>query len=134
MMRIPVSVGKSSIHGLGIFAVSPIRKGTVIWEYDYLLDRNFTEFSVNYSEKRLSYFIRERGYINPARPLMWILPVDEAQFWNFPKRGEPANTELGGVLDGEHLILAARNIEANEELTIPPESDLDYERKMGAHP
>jgi hypothetical protein len=134
MMMIPVTVGKSAIHGIGIFALSPIQKGAVLWQYEPGLDRAISEYSVNYAEKRISHFIRQRGYINPGNPKEWILPIDESQFWNFPKRGEPANTELGGLLDGEHLILAARNIEANEELTIPPESDADYERKMEGRP
>jgi hypothetical protein len=130
MMMVPVTVGKSSIHGLGIFALAPIRKGAVIWQYEPGVDREFSDYSINYGEKRVYHFIRERGYINGNRPKMWILPVDAAQFWNFPKRDEEANCALGGLLDGEYLILAARDIEANEELTIPPESDADYERKM----
>lgn len=130
MMRIQVSVGKSAIHGLGIFAVSPIKQGAVIWEYEPGLDHLFSEYAVTQSEKRIADFIRQRGYINPDNPQKWILPCDEAQWWNFPNREEPANTMLGGILDGEHLILAARNIEAGEELTIPPESDADFERKM----
>lgn len=134
MMRVPVTVGKSAIHGMGIFAIAPIRKGTVLWEFESGLDRQVSEYSVNYGEQRVYGFIRERGYINPLRPKVWIICVDEAQFWNFPKRDEPANCELGGLVDGEYLILAARDIEANEELTIPPESDLDYERKMKGRP
>lgn len=130
MMRVPVTVGKSTIHGLGIFAVSPIPKGTVLWQYEPGLDRAVSEYSVNYGEKRIYHFIRSRGYINPLRPKVWIVCIDEAQFWNFPKRGEPANTELGGEVDGEFLILAARDIEPNEEITIPPDSDTDYSRKM----
>ena len=130
MMMVQVTVGKSTIHGLGIFAVSPIRKGAVVWQYEPGLDRPISEYSIKYGEKRISDFIRTRGYINPKESKTWILPCDEAQFWNFPKRDEKANTELGGTLDGEHIILAARDIEANEELTIPPESDADYERKI----
>lgn len=133
-MMIPVTVQKSPIHGLGIFAISPIKAGTVIWQYEPGLDRQVSEYSVNYGEKRVHEFIRNRGYINPLRPQLWVLPVDEAAFWNFPRRGEAANTELGGLSDGEYLILAAREIEANEEITIPPESDLDYERKMKGRP
>ena len=127
---IPVTVGKSAIHGLGIFAIDPIRKGTVVWQFETGIDREFSNYSVNYGEKRVRRFIQARGYINPQSPNMWIVPVDEGQFWNFPPRGEAANCELGGLIDGEHLILAARDIEANEELTICPESDADYSRKM----
>ena len=130
MMRIPVTVGKSKIHGLGIFAVDPIAKGAVLWQFEPGLDRPISEYSIKYGEKRIADFLRDRGYINPANPKVWILPCDEAMFWNFPRNGEKANTELGGLVDGEFLILAARDIEPNEELTIPPESDLDFARKM----
>jgi uncharacterized protein len=134
MMLVPVSVGKSAIHGLGVFAISPIRKGAVLWQFEGGLDRQISDYSVNYGEKRVADFIRERGYINPVNPKLWIVPVDAAQWWNFPRRGEPANTELGGMVDGEYLILAAKDIEPGEELTIPPESDLDYYRKMQGRP
>jgi hypothetical protein len=134
MMRVPVTVGKSGIHGQGVFAIEPIRQGTVLWQYEPGLDRAVSEYSVNYGEKRIYQFIRTRGYINPLRPKVWIVCIDEAQWLNFPKRGEAANTELGGLLDGEHLILAARDIEANEEITIPPESDASYEMKMEGRP
>jgi SET domain-containing protein len=130
MMRVPVTVGKSAIHGLGVFAIDPIRKGTVLWQYEPGFDHQVSEYSIKYGEKRIQDFVRERGYINPDDPQVWVVCVDEAQFWNFPKRDEPANTELGGLVDGEFLILAARDIEPNEEITIPPESDADYERKM----
>lgn len=134
MMMVPVTVGKSAIHGMGIFAVSPIRAGTVIWEYTPGLDRQVSHYAVNFGDPRIISYIKQRGYVNPDRLQVWVICVDEAQFWNFPKRGEPANTKLGGLLDGEYLILAARDIEANEEITIPPESDADYSRKMEGRP
>lgn len=130
MMMIHVTVGKSAIHGLGVFAISPIRAGTVIWQYEPGLDRPISEYAIKYGEKRIADFVRTRGYINPDKPNVWILPCDEAQHLNFPKKGEPANLCLGGMLDGEYLLLAARDIEANEELTVPLESDLDSERKL----
>lgn len=130
MMMVPVTIGKSDIHGLGVFAIDPIRKGSVVWQYEPGIDRPISEYSIKYGEQRIADFVRTRGYVNSRNPKVWILPGDEAQFWNFPPRGKLANTELGGTLDGEHIILAARDIAANEELTIPPESDLDWERKM----
>jgi hypothetical protein len=89
-----------------------------------------SNYSVKYGDPRTIAYIKERGFINPAQPEIWVLCIDEAQFLNFPKRGEAANIELGGLLDGEHLLLAARDIEEGEELLVPPESDADYERKM----
>lgn len=55
---------------------------------------------------------------------------DEAQFLNFPPEGEKANIQLGGVVDGQDVLITARDIKAGEELTVPPESDADYSRKI----
>jgi hypothetical protein len=62
-----------------------------------------------------------------------VICVDEAQFLNFPRVGESANLCLGGLQDGEHLLLAAVDIPAGTELTVPPESDTDYARKMKSY-
>jgi hypothetical protein len=94
------------------------------------MDRAISDYSVKYGDPEVMRFIQERGYINPARPKLWILCCDESQHLNFPKKGEQANLRLGGIIDGEHVLLAAREINPGEELTVPPESDLDYERKM----
>jgi hypothetical protein len=129
MMMIPVEVKKSEIHGLGIFALEPIRKGQVLWEFTPGLDRSVSDYAVELAEPRKRHFIMERGYLNSANK-HWVMCMDEAQFWNFPLEGVPANCLLGGKQDGENLIIAGRDIAAGEELTICPESDGDYKRKM----
>ena len=130
MIRVPCEVRKSEIHGSGVFATEALRADRVVWTYEPGMDRAIGHYSVKYADPEVMRFIKERGYINPARPEMWILCCDESQFLNFPKTGETANLRLGGVIDGEHVLLAARNIDVGEELTVPPESDADYERKM----
>jgi hypothetical protein len=132
MLRIPVQVRTSQIHGEGIFALTDIRKGALLWEFDPGLDRRISSFAVKHAEPRVRDYIMERGYINPRQPDQIVLCLDEAQFWNFPPAGEEANTSLGERLDGENVIVAARNIVGGEEITIPPESDFDYERKVSA--
>jgi uncharacterized protein len=131
MMMIPVEIKKSEIHGLGIFAVEPICKGQVLWEFTPGLDRKVSDYAVQFAEPRKRAFIMERGYFN-AKNSHWVLCVDESQFWNFPANGLPANCVLGGEQDGENLIIAACDIAAGEELTICPESDADYKRKVEA--
>jgi uncharacterized protein len=129
MLMIPVDLKPSDIHGIGIFARAHIRKNRVLWQFEPSLDRIIPPLMVKHAEPYIATFIRDRGYLSTQKP-QWILCIDEAQWWNFPRKGEEANTRLGDVLDGEHLILAARDIEAGEEITIPPESDADFERKM----
>jgi SET domain-containing protein len=129
LMVRPVDMKPSEIHGTGIFAKAHIRKNRVIWQFESAVDRAIPPLAVKHADPYIAEFIRERGYLSTQKP-QWILCCDEAAFWNFPRKGEEANTKLGDVLNGEHLILAARDIEAGEELTIPPESDADYDRKM----
>ena len=129
MMTIPVTVGKSEIHGTGVFAAHDIRNGQVLWMFTPGLDRTISDFAMEYAEPRVRQFIFERGYLNLDRK-QWVICIDEAQFWNFPAKGESANSMMGNELDGEKLVIAARDIKAGEELTIPPESDGDYERKV----
>jgi uncharacterized protein len=129
MMMIPVDVRKSEIHGLGIFAVEPIRKGEVLWAFYPGLDRSVSDYAVEFAEPRKRAFIIERGYLNQKNS-HWVICCDESQFWNFPRNGDQANCVLGGEQDGENLIIAGRDIAVGEELTICPESDGDYKRKL----
>jgi len=127
MMTIPVYVGHSKIHGQGVFARERVRAGTVVWQFHPSLEQKIDKVVLNYSEPTVGRFVMERGYLNPSD--QWILCIDEAQFLNF---AQPANTKLGGKQDGEYLLLAVTDIEPGQEITVPPESDCDYERKMKA--
>lgn len=133
MLTIPVEIRKSEIHGYGVFAVSDIRKGAVVWMFHPGLDRRVHESVVKYCEPRAQAFIMQRGYINPRAPEEIVICVDESQFMNFPKADQFANLCLGDSQDGEYMLLAAVNIPAGTELTVPPESDSDYFRKMEAY-
>jgi SET domain-containing protein len=133
MLSVPVEIQKSAIHGFGVFAKTDIHKGQVIWQFTPGLDQRISLFAVKHSDSRVANYIMERGYINPKQPDQVVVTIDAAQWWNFPRRDEEPNCVLGGVLDGEYLIIAARDIAAGEELTITPESDYDYERKMADH-
>jgi SET domain-containing protein len=130
MLTVPVEIKKSPIHGYGVFALHGIRRGSVVWMYHPGLDRRVTKFQLKFCEGRIKEFILQRGYINPKSPEEYVICVDEAQFINFPPPDKPANLQLGGVLDNEHILLAAVDILAGEELTVPPESDADYATKM----
>lgn len=133
MLTIPVEIRKSEIHGYGVFATNDIRRGDVVWMFHPGLDRRVSETAVKFCEPRAKAFILQRGYINPKAPDEIVLCVDEAQFLNFPRPDQPANLCLGGLQDGEHMLLAAVDIPVGDELTVPPESDADFHRKMEAY-
>lgn len=128
-MTVSVEVGRSPIHGFGVFAVYPLGKGSVVWMFSPGLDRKIPMTQVQYGNPLEIRFIKERGYINPNRPGDWVLCVDEAQFLNFAPENEKPNLRLGDEQDGENLLIAARDIAEGEELTVGPESDADYVRK-----
>jgi hypothetical protein len=133
MLTVPVEIKKSAIHGFGVFALQDIRRDSVVWMYHPGLDRRVTKFQVKFCEGRLKEFILRRGYINPKSPEEYVLCMDEAQFINFAPADQPANLKLGGLQDNEHILLAAVDILIGDELTVPPESDADYLRKMESY-
>ena len=127
MLTVPVEIKKSEIHGYGVFAVSDIHEGTVVWMYDRL-DQRYSAFALEHAEKRIQNYVMQRGYIN--RRAEFVLCIDEAQFLNFPRPGETANLRLGGLQDDEYLLIANVDIPVGTELTVPLESDADAARKL----
>lgn len=97
------------------------------------LDKRISTLSMKYAGPRAQQFIHQRGYVNPQDPEVIVLCIDEAQFMNFPPPDQPANLHLGGLQDGEHILIAAQDIAIGDELTVPPESDADYQRKMESY-
>jgi hypothetical protein len=127
MLTLPVEIKRSEIHGYGVFATCDIHEGAVVWMFDPI-DLRWPAWAVENWEPRLKNYAKQRGYVNHKGQL--VLCIDEAQFLNFPRNGEKANLRLGGLQDGEYLLLADIDIPAGTELTVPPESDSDYERKI----
>jgi SET domain-containing protein len=124
MMRVPITVRASGIHGLGLFTVRPIAAGTTLWRFTSPEDYRVDVYTA--SDEQLHY-----GYINPRRPHDLVICGGKARYWNFPRAGEPANS-IEGLVDssGEAVIVAARDIAAGEELLIDPASDADAARKL----
>lgn len=130
MMWVPVEIKPSPIHGYGCFAGNDIPKGTLIWSFSRIFDRYISEHVRKRATIQEQQKLFERGYVNRTYPDDIVMCGDEAQFLNFPVPPEEANIELGGVVDGQDVLIAKREIKTGEELTVPPESDADYERKI----
>src|SRR6267142_4095646 len=130
MLRVPVEIKPSAIHGYGCFAVAEIKKGTVVWSFSRIFDHLIHEYVRARAPKVEQEKLLERGFAHPIYPADIIMCGDESQFLNFPLPPEEANIELGGVVDGYDCLIAKRDIQVGEELTVPPESDADYERKI----
>lgn len=124
MMRVPITVRASGIHGLGIFANHAIAAGTVLWRFQHPDDYRLDLYTA--SDEQLHY-----GYVNPRRPHDLVICGGKARYWNFPPAGQAPNAVEGPVdSSGEATIVASRDIAAGEELLIDPASDLDATRKL----
>lgn len=129
MLQIKTHVGPSSIHGMGLILAEPVKAGDVLWRYapgqDFKVHRN------DVPEVAVKHF-KHYAYLHPDRPEWFVMCGDHAIFWNHPMIGKAANAVLSEEqIDGEWSIKAAFDMEAGEELLICPESDADYERKLG---
>jgi uncharacterized protein len=130
VMRLPVTLGPSAIHGMGVFALIDIPKGSVVWGFSRIFDHLIPEYKWVRAGADEKAKLFERGYRNPEYPADIYMCGDEGQFLNFPPRGTEPNLELGPFVGEQPSLIAACDIKAGEELTVPPESDADYERKM----
>jgi uncharacterized protein len=124
MLLIPVKLDRSSIHGLGIFAVTPIARGTQVWQFtpgfDLDIDpRELERHPKHFQEKMLHY-----GYIDPRLNRL-ILCCDDYRFVNHS--GTPT-LYIDTTANRYGTDFAARNIEVGEELTI------DYGLLEGSRP
>ena len=77
MLLIPVKVDRSPIRGLGIFAVTPIARGTRVWEFtpgfDLDIDpRKLEQHPKQFQEKMLHSVISIRALIGSFSVAMTI--------------------------------------------------------------
>lgn len=112
MFVVRVELRQSKIHGLGCFAVEPIRKGQAVWRFDPRLDisiplNEYDSFSPPVQEvlQRLTY-TEERNGVD-----YMVLCGDHARFMN--------HSSDPNLVDSEDMLedFAVRDIEADEELT-----------------
>lgn len=130
MMRVRCKVGDSQIHNQGLFAVQSIPAGTVVWSFSTIFDRPINEHVYSHAAKPEQVKLFQRGFRNPHAPNVFVCVGDEAQFMNFPLPEHEPNVVVSGSVDGYDILIAARDIEAGEELLVSPESDYDYLTKV----
>lgn len=127
MLLVSTEVKPSPIHGLGLFSTCGVKEGTVVWRVNWKIDQSITKNYVAGLPECVAAQIRKYSYVNPDEPDLYVLCGDDARFMNF---GIPANLKLGKVMDGEHELIAVRDIMQGEEITCPVESDADAEVKL----
>ncbi len=113
MLLIETRVAPSAIHGLGLFAVKFIPRGTPVWKFQPGFDREFssTEFAAlpPEAQRHLRWF----AFLDAASA-GWNLSGDHACFMNHspaPNTGAPPRGNLPVV------TVALRDIAAGEEIS-----------------
>jgi len=124
MLLVPVRVGPSAIHGLGVFTTEPIAAGTVVWRFTPGFDLELDPRRVDEQPPLLRGVLLHYGYIDPRRQ-RYILCCDDARFLNHsecPNLGPRFDADPWGI------DVALGSIAAGEELT------LDYQAVEGSRP
>jgi hypothetical protein len=106
MLLIKTYLGKSRIHGLGVFAGQSIRKDAKIWRFVYGFDRYYTRKRLAKLPKAARDYIKLHGYQWKSEIL---LSMDYDTFMN---HSENPNTYFRNG-----CVLARGNIRKGEEIT-----------------
>jgi uncharacterized protein len=112
MLLVKTHLDKSRIHGIGLFASEPIRKGTVIWRLDPSIDVQLTADQIEALAPPARGQIRKYTYRDRVLG-MYVLCGDDARFFNHDL--DPNCHDLPDSDGG--TTVAARDIAAGEELT-----------------
>lgn len=106
MLLVKTYLDKSPIHGLGVFAGQPIRKGTKIWRFVFGFDRYYTRKKLAKLPKQARDFIKLHGY-------QWkneiLLSMDHDTFMNHSD--EPNTYYQNGY------VIARCDIRKGDEIT-----------------
>lgn len=113
MMLIPCRVAPSPIHGLGLWTVAPVPKGSPIWRFVPGFDREFTPEQSAALPPVAREHLRWFGYIDPSYRTI-ILSGDHACFMN---HGDQSNTGVTAEAVSPVTTVALRDLMAGEELT-----------------
>ena len=110
MLIVKTRLGLSKIHGIGLFADQNIPKGTMVWEFDSLIDiyipkSNLKKIPLSSQEQLLRYI-----FLDKIRK-KYLLCGDDARFFN--------HSDKPNCDDGiDNITIAIRNIKKGEELTV----------------
>lgn len=127
MLCVKTKIGKSSIHGIGLFADQFIEKGTVVQKlktgFDLTFDQKDLESLSSYAREQVFWY----GY-KSFESKNYVLPGDDDRFLN---HSDSPNLEVfGSDVDGGEI--AIHDIRRGEELTVNYKTfDSDWKRKLG---
>ncbi|HEX4709395.1 SET domain-containing protein [Phenylobacterium sp.] len=126
MMMVDTELRPSSIHGLGVFLLEPVRKGELIWRFDARIDRVYSLDEVASLPDHVQRYLRTYSTWNEAAGL-FVLCGDNGRFFN---HSEEPSTVSNAISFGEDH--AVRDLGVGEELTSDYTTICDDVRQNGA--
>jgi uncharacterized protein len=112
MLLVKTFLAPSKIHGIGLFAAEPIRKGTVLWRMNPLIDIELTEAQVRTLAPPAREQLEKYTYTDLVRKRL-VLCGDDARFFNHDDA--PNCLDYPDAEGGK--TVASRDIAVGEELT-----------------
>jgi hypothetical protein len=114
MLLVPTRLAQSAVHGFGVFAAAPIRKGAPVWRFAPGLDMTFEAGIVETLPPHVRTFFAHYGYLDRNVGRI-ILCFDDARFVN---HSDMPNVATDYAQDAYGVDVALRDIAAGEELTM----------------
>src|SRR3954465_13433272 len=114
MLLVPTRLAQSTLHGLGVFAVAPIAKGTPVWRFAKGLDMEFAPDIVPALPAHVQEFFAHYGYLDRNVQRI-VLCFDDGRFVN---HSDTPNVATDYTHDPYGLDVALRDIAAGKEITM----------------
>jgi len=113
MLLVPTRIGQSGIHGIGIFAMSLIARGTPIWRFTPPYDQEFDPAEIERMAPHVREFFDQFSYLDRFSKRL-VLCFDNARFTN---HSDDPNVGMAPGQDAFVLDIALRDIAPGEEIT-----------------
>ena len=126
MLLVETELRPSSIHGIGVFLLEPVRTGEPIWRFDSRVDRVYCDEEIETLPGHAREFLRTYSTWHEATRL-WILCGDNGRHFN---HSDTPNTLSLGAGVGDDV--AAEDLPAGTELTTDYNLICDNVRINGA--
>lgn len=111
MLMVDTELRQSAIHGIGVFLLEPVIKGTLIWQFDSRIDRVYSDDEMASLPERTQRFLRTYSTRHDGARL-WVLCGDNGRHFN---HADVPNTISDGIAFGTDI--AAADLLAGIELT-----------------
>ena len=116
MLLIAVEVRRSAVHGLGVFVREAVPAGTIVWQFDPGIDNRHPVSWLGRQPEHVRRFVDIYGVLSLDQSEIGI-PGDQTLFINHSPVPNLAPRDEH-IVNGEGVVVAARDIVASEELTI----------------